>query len=170
MYLLANNMPEMMFGLGLVMLIFILLKRTIRGTTARVPKQPPTTSATPRSDIPLLDAPAEMVRWQVEMHDCARDMKAELDTKMGALQVLIHIANEEISRLESVIERAESCDRHGGLATEERSSNHLPGDKNQRQLVYAMADIGEPSETIAVAAGTSVGDVEMMLSCRGAGD
>lgn len=50
----------------------------------------------------LADAPAEVLRWQVEMHETARDLKAELDTKMRALQVLIRDADEKIARLESL--------------------------------------------------------------------
>ena len=32
-----------------------------------------------------LDAPDEVVGWEVQMHEIARDMKAELDTKMRAV-------------------------------------------------------------------------------------
>lgn len=171
MWLLAETMTsEVMFGLGIVMLIFILFNRSFR---KRAKKSNTTSTATtqPRSDLPLVDAPPDMVRWQVEMHDFARDMKAELNSKMGALQSLIHMANVEVARLEEVIERAEQCDHHGTVAARQPNPlEQLPGDRKQRELVYAMADIGEPSETIAVAAGTSVGEVEMMLSCRGTDD
>jgi hypothetical protein len=52
-------------------------------------------------------APEDLLRWQVEMHDTARDVKAEIDTKLLALQSLMVIANEHAQRLESLLARAE---------------------------------------------------------------
>jgi hypothetical protein len=50
----------------------------------------------------LADAPNEVLRWQVEMHETARELKAELDTKMRALHVLMRDADERIARLEQL--------------------------------------------------------------------
>lgn len=52
-------------------------------------------------------APEDLLRWQVEMHDTARDVKAEIDTKLLALQSLMIIANEHAQRLEALLARAE---------------------------------------------------------------
>ncbi|WP_254510623.1 hypothetical protein [Anatilimnocola floriformis] len=52
-------------------------------------------------------APEDLLRWQVEMHELARDVKAEIDTKVLALQSLMIIANEHAQRLESLIAQAE---------------------------------------------------------------
>ena len=41
-------------------------------------------------------APVDLLRWQVEMHDTARDVKAEIDTKLLALQSLMIVANEHV--------------------------------------------------------------------------
>ena len=59
---------------------------------------------------PLRDAPADISRWQVEMHDLARDLKGELDTKMVVLQRLIIDAREQADRLEKIVERAAEVD------------------------------------------------------------
>jgi hypothetical protein len=56
----------------------------------------------------LADAPVEVLRWQVEMHETARDLQAELDTKMRALQVLMRDADEKIARLEKLRDNNES--------------------------------------------------------------
>lgn len=37
-------------------------------------------------DSALSDAPANVLRWHVELHDTARDLKAELDSKLAAIQ------------------------------------------------------------------------------------
>jgi len=51
----------------------------------------------------LLDAPPEMARWQVEMHDLARDLKAELDSKIAVLQQVTINARQEGDRLERLL-------------------------------------------------------------------
>ena len=51
-------------------------------------------------------APEDLLRWQVEMHELARDVKAEIDTKVLALQSLMIIASEHEQRLESLIARS----------------------------------------------------------------
>ena len=52
--------------------------------------------------------PPEINRWQIEMLETSREMKAELDSKMLALNVLIRSAREEQERLAKLIEQAES--------------------------------------------------------------
>lgn len=52
------------------------------------------------------EAPPDLVRWQVEMHELARDLKAEIDTKLVALQTLIAMARQEAARLESLLAKA----------------------------------------------------------------
>jgi hypothetical protein len=42
----------------------------------------------------LADAPPEVLRWQVEMHETARDLKAELDSKLSAIQALVAMARD----------------------------------------------------------------------------
>lgn len=59
-------------------------------------------------DTALADAPREVLRWQVALHDTARELMAELDTKMIATQVLIRQAEETIARLEEAKTRLSS--------------------------------------------------------------
>ena len=55
---------------------------------------------------PLLGAPADLRRWHVEMEQVARDLRAEIDTKIVLLQATIRSAAEEATRLERAVERA----------------------------------------------------------------
>ena len=91
------------------MLIFLLMRRSRRylSKSNRERSTSRQKLVTARESTPLLDAPPEILRWQVEMYEVARDLKAELDSKMGALQAIIRIANEESARLEAAIARAE---------------------------------------------------------------
>lgn len=52
------------------------------------------------------ESPAEYLRWEVEMHETARGLKAELDSKMAALLSLTRTAREEQQRLARLIEEA----------------------------------------------------------------
>ncbi len=50
-----------------------------------------------------LDAPPDVLRWEVQMHETARELSAQLDSKMGALQALIADADRAAARLESAM-------------------------------------------------------------------
>ncbi|HZN32597.1 MAG TPA: hypothetical protein VFB80_02220, partial [Pirellulaceae bacterium] len=51
------------------------------------------------------DAPADVLRWQIELYETARDLKAEIDTKFAALQALALLARQESQRLETALAR-----------------------------------------------------------------
>ncbi len=51
-------------------------------------------------------APAAMARWEVEMHDTARELSGRLDSKMGALEHLIREADRAAARLEAALAAA----------------------------------------------------------------
>lgn len=56
---------------------------------------------TPRA-IPLASAPPETQRWQAEMLDLQRELKAELDMKIVVVQSLIRQADEKITQLSAL--------------------------------------------------------------------
>jgi hypothetical protein len=130
------------------------------------------------------------------MHETARDMKAELDSKLSGLQALVIMARQEAERLENAIERAEvACieaprdtlarleglANPAALADSERLSAaatqlpplpggaaaHLFDDNEQSVAVARLADQGHAPSEIARRLGMAVGDVEICLSIRG---
>ena len=110
---LNNNIGSWaMFGLGVVLLIVILFRRSARyQRKLRRPRSNPrnfgkTESAPARQ--PLADAPPEVLKWQVEMHETARDLSGELDSKMLALQALLRQATQQAEQLEAAIEKAKN--------------------------------------------------------------
>lgn len=183
MALLASNASWGLFAFGVLMVIFMLTRRSRRylSKTRREQNQPVTRLVEPNRDRALVDAPREVLRWQVEMHETARDLKAELDSKMGALQALVRQASAESARLEAAIQRAErlgiSTSRDTlreieRLADDDASQPRLPqlggvvfGDPHRDQI-YSLADGGLAAPTIAAQLGASIGDVEMVLSLR----
>lgn len=105
-----------MLLVGMTLMVLILLRKfyRYRGKLKRSEKKEAKSAASrraataaPKPDQPLMDAPPEILRWQVEMHETARELKAELDSKMGALQAMTRLAREEAARLEAAIDRAE---------------------------------------------------------------
>ncbi|MEX0819517.1 MAG: hypothetical protein WD070_07980 [Pirellulaceae bacterium] len=186
MYLLASNASWGMFGVGVLMLIFLLMRRS-RRYLGKIKKQNPVARQKlddARRATPLLDAPPEVLRWHVEMHETARDLKAELDSKMGALQAIIRLASEESARLEAAIARAErlgispcadtlaAIEESGGsdetsgalqVQTALESSDEIPA---WRDAVYRLADEGLAASAIARSLGAPLGDVELLISLR----
>lgn len=133
-------------------------------------------------------APDEFLRWQVEMHETARDVKAEIDTKLLALQSLIVLANEHSQRLEMLLMRAEQgCNRQAPfvsgreiLSRIENATSALPpldsraqGREvlNPAQVKLARQLQSEAEYTpaqIASFVGATVADVEFFLSTTAA--
>ncbi len=118
--LLASKVSGAMLAHGIAMMLVILLRRSgryyhkLKRQAKRAAK--PTAQQTRREKqmanmfdraSPLLDAPSTVIRWQVEMQELARELKAEIDTKMRILQVLVRRSNEAAERLEAAAARAE---------------------------------------------------------------
>lgn len=97
-----------MFLAVMVAITSWLLLRTFLKRQTNQRFKPPTET---RSGAPLVGAPKDVARWQVEMHDLTRDLSAQLDSKMGALQHLIRQASEETERLERAIAKAKEGER-----------------------------------------------------------
>jgi hypothetical protein len=199
--LMANQISEWAFFFGVALMIAILMRRYFRyfGKLKREKKKkkPAASSiADERSGVEkqtLLDAPDNVLRWQVDMHDTARNLKAELDTKIGLLQTLVQMADDRIGQLNSLAERtrsgASSSEPSGGsssdavpsefaeiparqsTATRSKSKDDstgigLPGNDDMRRSIYQLADRGLDARQISNEIGRSLGDIEFILALR----
>ena len=63
------------------------------------------------SGVTSVGAPTDVLKWQVEMYDLARQLKAELDTKIVAVQKLTSDYNRAAERLNLLIAEAHSLDK-----------------------------------------------------------
>ena len=139
----------------------------------------------PRRDVPLHDAPADVLRWHVEMHETARDLMGELNSKITALQELNVMAAATAERLETALQRAQESEREphvDPIAVIENSVDHEDpvavlgsltskpplqlGDDPRCEGVYALADRGLVAEEVARQLDEPIGDVEFILSVR----
>jgi len=108
MFVLAEALPyQSYFFLGAVLLVVVLmLFRSQRSLGRRSSPAPPLAPA-PRKEPsrpPLHSgAPAAAGNWEVQMHEVARELSAQLDSKMGLLEQLIREADRAASRLETAL-------------------------------------------------------------------
>jgi len=173
-------------GIALAALVFLRASWRRRAAPSR---------STTIDDERLTQAPPELSRWQVEMHETARDLKAELDSKLSALQTLVALARQERALLESAIARAqgeefepptstlaaiESLGDAAALDDPRRLAEVVaqvatpPGDlpadlfardRNSLQI-GRLADQGLSPASIAEHLHLPIGEVELLLSLR----
>ncbi len=183
MYLLAGLTQTGMLLAGIGLLIYLLLRRSYRyygGRFRRSKKDEPYLVHMPRpghAQRSLSTAPPEVLRWQVEMHEFVRDLKGELDSKMRLLQALVIQARQEADRLEQLLAAVSDSDRPPRAAPQlsdppcvdgESGAGRLPGSWAAQATMYRLADAGCTSSEIARQTGLPQGEVELILSLRGA--
>ncbi len=137
--------------------------------------------------------PEDLAHWEVQMHETARRLSAQLDAKLGLLQSLITEADRAASRLEDAIERAHPTLPPGSQAESLRpatgpsreigpdlelplaepsgsTADGYPAAANDRARrrgeIYRLADYGFPAAEIARRVGSPAGEVELILSLR----
>ncbi len=175
MWLFADLVRTGMFLAGIALLTMVLLRRYYRRhgrrrstrNSSRGNNKP--VSRSPESLRSLSTAPTDVLRWHVEMYETAREMKAELDTKMRLLQSLTAQARQEAERLEQILARIElSRETWPDHAPPDGPASELPCFTDRKADIFALADRGATAADIAQQLETPVGDVELILSLRGA--
>jgi hypothetical protein len=187
---------QTIFLIGLALLIVILLVRSRRYfrqvTQYQVPRPDasPALRQPPRSAMP----PRDFEQWEVTMHDLARDLSGQLDSKIRVLELLIREADKTAARLETALARTRSSAKPAretvrpAPAPPNGKKNGLPSstsapaaaprtnagraplnaaDKPRFDRIYALADAGLSPATIANQIGSQVGEVELILGIRG---
>lgn len=186
---------------GLGFLVSALLLRTHRqlqqtSSASRVTAGSAQTSTRPERRIAPtrtaphnLDVPAQVREWEVRMHDLARDLSAQLDSKQVALQQLLGAAARQAAQLETLLERvarasqrpardapswpeARAATQASGLteaapAPSARLRVDGPGGAPRPyEEIFRLADLGHGSQEIAQRVGSPVGEVELILGLR----
>ena len=148
----------------------------------------PVTSSTKRAPAPepaLTHAPRDHERWEVRMHDLARELSAQLDSKTSALIQLVNQAERRIAELEALLEQSTSAgeshvslDLTSSVGTQaeglsipaevsEPAIERTSGAVTTRQAeIFNLADAGHTSRAIAERVGAPIGEVELMLGLR----
>ena len=118
-----------LFAAGALLIAFVMLRRSHK--RGRLTKLPPVSPPPHKAHPPAghhLDAPGAMGRWEVEMHELARDLSGQLDSKIVIVQQLIDQARQATARLEAMIGRAEQVGlwQHGSGQPDEAASPTKP--------------------------------------------
>ncbi len=190
MWLLAEiQKPNVLFLIGLAIACAVLLMRSQRRIrqTARDAK-----STDVRAPNPPLKRATEFERWEVQMHETAREITARIDSKLSLLDQLIRDADDRIARLQSVgewLERSGTVEKEPSIAISKLShvQSHQPAPRpgptmsaaavatapakttaasRRHEEIYALADAGHSSAAIASRLNSPVGEVELILGLR----
>lgn len=181
MEFLAIASGELLLLLGAGVASYLMLRRAAR----RLPKT--SSAAVPASRIHRNTSlpgqtrhalTSSIERSSVELHDLARELQGELDSKARVLQLLIAQARSEAERLEDLLARceagsqAEATDSRDNDAEEAfllREIAHnasFEGAPPHADLVHRLANTGETAVAIAETLGRPLGEVELILSLR----
>ena len=104
---------------------------------------------------PSRAAPTEVNRWEVQMHETARELMAQLDSKISVLRAMVAEADRAAARLQ----RAQA-----GVDPDIETADQRPVDPDE---VAMLADYGHSAVEIAQRLGRPVGHIEEILSQRG---
>ncbi len=192
MWLLANQSSWMMFLTGITIIIVVMLRIHFRYRRSLGKER----SATGGPDMPMTKSrpasqpPPEFTQWEVAMHETSRQLRAELDSKISVLQSMVAMAQEQSSRLEQAIQRAEQLGISANrdiLAEIQDGAYPLSGaihseveqpvdgkDRNQtfpvsddcRARIYCLADRGKSPKQISDVVEATLGEIEMALQLR----
>lgn len=109
----SRHWPQLAMLVGIAIFCFVLMRRgNLALRRGRSRDDASETEKSPREtnrDAALDDAPPEVLRWQVELHDTARDLKGELDSKILIIESLLKEVRAERERLEAVLARTKSA-------------------------------------------------------------
>lgn len=113
-----NLLPFALLGMGLLIfgwIIFrLMLKRRAKNRKRLSPQKQVQAAReeadrlAPRGERALRDAPADVLRWQVEMQEMARDLKGELDTRISLLSATVRLADQRIGEMKKLLEQMEA--------------------------------------------------------------
>ncbi len=187
----GTGTAQWVFLAGLVLLIFILLTRSRRHFRQVAKHQAnasfnpePATTGTRRTSVAAgtglnKSATRQHEQWEVSMHDLARDLSGQLDSKIRVLELLIREANQAASRLKRLgTNRSRGTgEAHAARPVKPQASFKPPIQRSverqrtaptnpRAERIYALADAGLSPTTIANQIGSQLGEVELILSLR----
>jgi hypothetical protein len=109
MFEFSAQQSQMMLLGGIILMGWTLIRRQIRAkhrqhqqdrSSSNVAAQLYRTGTS--EGVPLASAPPDTQRWQVEMLQLQRELKAELDMKIAVVQSLLRQADEKIDQLNTI--------------------------------------------------------------------
>ncbi|QDU94408.1 serine integrase family protein [Lignipirellula cremea] len=174
MQMLQEHLSTGMLMLGMGIAAFVLLRR--RFLTRRKHRGKRSKETAPQASLrpgEIASAPPEFLRLQVELHETARDLKAEIDTKMRALSALSILAEERTAALERAIAEADRRNLTGagtmqnippGGTRVPPATALSPVCDHDLRAALRLLNQGQSTAAIAGELGYPLGDMELALS------
>jgi hypothetical protein len=187
-----TTMTAVFLGIMVVTISFLLMRTTRYFNRQREMQQTPAESNRPRLErrTPAATAPQELLQWDVRMHETARELMGQIDSKLSALQTLAADADRAAARLEAALRSAGAAAPLGSSTGNQlgnpmgnqavalqSASERAPQSvfdssdgaavERPKDEIYTLADYGYASTDIAHRTGVPVGEVELILSLRG---
>lgn len=95
----------------------------------------------PFSGTQSLGAPSEVLKWQVELHDLGRELKAELDSKLVAVRTMTTAYDQAARRLAEMIRLAEQVQMsHPNPLSEARRLDSLGWERPKIAAVLSLSE------------------------------
>jgi hypothetical protein len=166
MLLAAGNLTTALYLLGMMLIILAVLRGTKKNMKAAKLRsaQPSDTCDDTLELRPFSDKPAQLMRWEVEMHELARDISAKLDNKIAMLQQLMIAAEAQQLNLNRALTASRVSAARPPMPTADENLEPQILRRDRLSEIYRMADEGYPTREIADQIHSSVGDVELILS------
>jgi hypothetical protein len=160
---LSDTSTYLMMGVSVLFILFVLF-RPVFGR-----KRDPLTNSPLRFSVSQQkNLERDMQNLLVELHEMARTMTAQIETRAKKLELLIAEADEKIARLQS----GASTGAPASGATPRPQSIDLPAQSESTQRpdqhaeVYQLADAGLDGRQIAARLGRPFGEIELLLALR----
>ncbi len=110
-----ENLQQLMMVAGIGLLCWMLMRGKMRGRARLEPAVIPPLKHNSNAKLnsngfsgtQSLGAPTEVLKWQIELHDLGRELKAELDSKLIAVRSLATNYDLAARRLSDLIRMAE---------------------------------------------------------------
>jgi hypothetical protein len=122
----SGGSAQWVFLLGLCLMIVVLLMRSRRYFRQVARHQnamaPPKQLAAKPKPASAAIPPKQHEQWEVAMHELARDLSGQLDSKIRILEMLIREANQTAARLDAALDKS----RQVRSADREQTSNEQP--------------------------------------------
>ena len=171
-YFAAAGLQDWVFLLGVVLLVFIMMRLAAR----KKRQSGPASQSHARDQVAKLKeehaVKSDMRELMVELQDLSRNINAQIDTRFAKLEVSIRAADERINLLERLLGAAQGRQTLDTLVS---GDDETPPAPQQAQAgvpepphgrIYDLADGGRDSIQIARETGKTPGEIELILSLR----
>jgi hypothetical protein len=169
---LTSETQWIMIAVGSAFMMYIILRPWIAGKKGRasdpLANQPFRTSLAQQKALER-----DMQNLVVELHAMARQMSAQVETRVAKLELLLEEADGKIARLERQTRDAEpmpqpiAADRPTmRIASSDANVESPPGTNDRYAELYDLADQGLDARAIATRLQRPAGEIELILALR----